>query len=106
MRRDEDEHPFGPRYKHRHNHLPKDKFIMPAIPTGKVLVTGANGFIAAWAVKAFLDAGFAVRGTVRSASKAKHLTNIFRSYGDKFELAIVDDITKVRGRALNARVAR
>ncbi|KAI9058007.1 NAD-P-binding protein [Trametes sanguinea] len=67
---------------------------MPAVSTGKVLVTGANGFIAAWAAKAFLDAGFAVRGTVRSASKAEHLTNIFRSYGDKFEYAVVSDMAK------------
>ncbi|OSD07840.1 NAD-P-binding protein [Trametes coccinea BRFM310] len=67
---------------------------MPAISTGKVLVTGANGFIAAWAVKAFLGAGFAVRGTVRSNAKAEHLTDIFRSYGETFEYTVVSDMTK------------
>ncbi|KAH9896687.1 NAD-P-binding protein [Cubamyces lactineus] len=65
---------------------------MPAISSGKVLITGANGFIAAWAVKSFLDAGFSVRGTVRSPSKAEHLKTIFSSYGDRLELAIVPDM--------------
>ena len=69
---------------------------MPAIDSGKVLVTGANGYIAVWVVKAFLDQGFAVRGTVRSESKAKHLRELFKSYGQRFEVAIVEDITKVR----------
>ena len=68
---------------------------MPAIDSGKVLVTGANGYIAVWVVKAFLDHGFSVRGTVRSESKAPYLRNLFKSYGDKFEVVIVDDITKV-----------
>ncbi|KAH9855687.1 NAD-P-binding protein [Lenzites betulinus] len=67
---------------------------MPAISTGKVLVTGANGYIAVWVVKSLLDAGFAVRGTVRSESKAGHLRKIFASYGDKLEIVVVDDITK------------
>ncbi|KAI0325808.1 NAD-P-binding protein [Cubamyces sp. BRFM 1775] len=67
---------------------------MPAVTSGKVLVTGANGYIAVWVVKSFLDAGFAVRGTVRSESKAGHLRNLFKSFGDKFEVVIVEDITK------------
>ncbi|CDO69620.1 hypothetical protein BN946_scf184851.g8 [Trametes cinnabarina] len=65
---------------------------MPAISVGKVLVTGANGFIAAWTVNAFLDAGFAVRGTVRSVAKAEHLKKTFGSYGDKFEYIVVPNI--------------
>ncbi|KAF8060711.1 D-lactaldehyde dehydrogenase [Lyophyllum atratum] len=69
--------------------------IMPTISTGdKVLVTGANGFIAAWVVRRFLEKGYAVRGTVRSADKGKHLQESFKSYGDKFEIAVVHDITK------------
>ncbi|RPD63136.1 NAD(P)-binding protein [Lentinus tigrinus ALCF2SS1-7] len=67
---------------------------MPAVMPGKVLVTGANGYVAIWVVKAFLEKGFAVRGTVRSQSKAKHLRQLFQSHGDKFEVVIVDDITK------------
>ncbi|OJT09208.1 hypothetical protein TRAPUB_14345 [Trametes pubescens] len=67
---------------------------MPAVTSGKVLVTGANGFVAVWVAKTLLDAGFSVRGTVRSESKAGHLRTLFASAGDKFEVVIVDDITK------------
>ncbi|OJT14835.1 hypothetical protein TRAPUB_8629 [Trametes pubescens] len=67
---------------------------MPEISSGKVLVTGANGFIAVWVVKTLLEQGFAVRGTVRSESKAAHLRETFASYGDKLEIVIVEDITK------------
>ncbi|OSD07837.1 NAD-P-binding protein [Trametes coccinea BRFM310] len=67
---------------------------MPALTSGKVLVTGANGYIAVWVVKTLLEHGFSVRGTVRSESKAAHLRKLFNSYGDKFEVVIVEDITK------------
>ncbi|KAK7692465.1 hypothetical protein QCA50_004090 [Cerrena zonata] len=67
---------------------------MPAITSGKVLVTGANGYIATWLVKDLLEQGFSVRGTVRSLAKGDHLKKIFASYGDKLELVVVEDITK------------
>ncbi|KAI0690650.1 NAD(P)-binding protein [Cerioporus squamosus] len=67
---------------------------MPALETGKVLVTGANGFIGAWLCKMLLDRGFSVRGTVRDDSKATHLRKLFASYGDKFEIAVVEDMLK------------
>ncbi|KAJ7479138.1 hypothetical protein FB451DRAFT_1086612 [Mycena latifolia] len=67
---------------------------MPALPTGKVLVTGASGFIAAWVVRALLEEGFSVRGAVRSASKGAHLRDMFATYGDKFELVMVPDMTQ------------
>lgn len=69
---------------------------MPAITSGKVLVSGANGFIAIWVVKKLLDDGFSVRGTVRSEAKGAHLKETFKEYGDKFEFVVVEDITKVR----------
>ena len=69
---------------------------MPAITSGKILVTGANGYIAVWVVKKLLEKGFAVSGTVRSESKAPYLRELFKEYGDKFEVVIVEDITKVR----------
>lgn len=69
---------------------------MPTVQSGKVLVTGANGYIAVWLVKKLLDEGYSVRGTVRSASKGVYLQKLFASYGDKFELVVVEDITKVR----------
>ena len=60
----------------------------------KVLVTGANGYLAVWVVKKYLEAGYSVRGTVRSLSKSAFLTEKFSDYGDRFELVVVDDITK------------
>ncbi|KAJ7149106.1 NAD(P)-binding protein [Mycena filopes] len=67
---------------------------MPAISSGKVLVSGANGYVAVWVVRTLLEEGFSVRGAVRSADKGKHLTNRFASHGDKFELVVVPDITQ------------
>ncbi|OCH88518.1 NAD-P-binding protein [Obba rivulosa] len=67
---------------------------MPAVTSGKVLVTGANGYIAMWLVQSLLEQGFSVRGTVRSEQKAAHLRDVFKPFGDKLELVIVEDITK------------
>ena len=68
---------------------------MPAITSGKVLVTGTNGYIAVWIAKLLLEAGFSVRGTVRSESKTAHLRELFKPFGDKFETVIVSNMTKV-----------
>lgn len=69
---------------------------MPTITPGdKVLVTGANGFLAVHVVKAFLEHGYSVRGTIRSQAKGLHLHKLFSSYGNKFETVIVKDITQV-----------
>ncbi|KAJ7209032.1 hypothetical protein C8J57DRAFT_1201092 [Mycena rebaudengoi] len=65
---------------------------MPAISTGKVLVSGANGFIAMWVVRTLLEEGFAVRGAVRSVEKCGHLRDTFAAYGEKLELVVVPDI--------------
>lgn len=69
---------------------------MPTVSSGKVLVTGANGYVAFWVVEKLLAAGYEVRGTVRSESKAKHIRDYFKSHGDKLEIVIVEDITKVK----------
>ncbi|THU84023.1 D-lactaldehyde dehydrogenase [Dendrothele bispora CBS 962.96] len=67
---------------------------MPTVPVGgKVLVSGANGYIAAWLVRTLLQQGYIVRGTVRSEEKAGFLRNLFKDYGEKFEVFIVSDIT-------------
>lgn len=69
---------------------------MPAVSSpAKVLVTGANGFIAVWVVRTLLDKGYAVRGTVRTKAKTKYLKKLFEKYGDNFECVVVEDITKV-----------
>ena len=45
---------------------------MPTITQGdKILVSGANGYLAMWVVRTFLERGYAVRGTVRSESKIR-----------------------------------
>ncbi|CAK5267138.1 unnamed protein product [Mycena citricolor] len=66
---------------------------MPTLQSGKVLVSGANGYIAVWVVRFFLEEGYSVRGTVRSADKGTHLVELFKSYGDKLEVVVVPDIT-------------
>jgi hypothetical protein len=63
-------------------------------PPAKVLVTGANGYLAVWVVKKYLEEGYSVRGTVRSLIKSAFLVDKFSSYGDRFELVVVEDITK------------
>ncbi len=62
-------------------------------PTSTVLVTGANGYIAARTVEAFLKAGHAVRGTVRSKSSAKGLVDALSEYASSLEIVEVPDIT-------------
>ncbi|KAF8996443.1 hypothetical protein BDQ17DRAFT_1429725 [Cyathus striatus] len=67
---------------------------MPPISTGRILVTGANGYIGTWLVRSLLAQNYAVRGVVRTPDKAKSLERYFRRYGGKFECAVVDDIVK------------
>ena len=68
---------------------------MPSIDAGKVLVTGANGFIAGWVIKTLLERGFSVRGTVRSADKIPRVQEVFPEYADHLELVVVPDIAAV-----------
>lgn len=73
--------------------------IMPTIEPSantKVLVSGANGYIAMWVVRTLLEQGYTVRGAVRSVEKGKRLREYFHSYGDKVEWVVVEDIMKVR----------
>ncbi|KAF8987070.1 hypothetical protein BDQ17DRAFT_1335252 [Cyathus striatus] len=68
---------------------------MPAINPGvKVLVTGANGYLAMWITQKLLDLGYSVRGTVRSVTKGIYLKDYFERYGDCFEVAVVSDFTE------------
>lgn len=69
---------------------------MPVVePNSKVLVSGANGFIAVWVARTLLEKGYAVRGTVRSEAKGKHLYKIFEKYGDRFEVIVIENIAQV-----------
>ncbi len=69
---------------------------MPSVTSGKVLVTGANGYVGAWTLKAFLNAGFFVRGAIRDESKADHPKEVLAEHRDRLEFIVVPDITKVR----------
>jgi len=72
---------------------------MPTITKGdKVLVTGANGYIAMWLVRQLLEKGYAVRGTVRTEQKGDYVKKYLEELGlaKMFELAIVADIMKVQ----------
>ena len=64
-------------------------------PGSKVLVTGANGFVAIYVVQRLLQEGYSVRGAVRNAARGVHLKKVFAEYGDKLEIVTVEDITKV-----------
>ncbi|KAK2467483.1 hypothetical protein APHAL10511_000338 [Amanita phalloides] len=66
----------------------------PVAPGSKVLVTGANGYVAIWVVHTLLEQGYTVRGAVRSVAKGAFLLEKFKLYGDRFELVIVDDFLK------------
>ncbi|KAI0754379.1 NAD(P)-binding protein [Daedaleopsis nitida] len=67
---------------------------MPAITTGRVLITGANGFIAGWIAKTLLERGSLVRGTIRSAEKAARIREALSAREQDLEFVVVEDITK------------
>ncbi|TFY81094.1 hypothetical protein EWM64_g2911 [Hericium alpestre] len=56
-----------------------------------VVVTGASGFLGSVIVDQLLDAGYTVRGTVRSG-KAQRVEDAYASFGDRFSVAIIDDL--------------
>ncbi|KAF9042284.1 hypothetical protein BJ165DRAFT_262532 [Panaeolus papilionaceus] len=71
---------------------------MPLIQKNdKVLVTGANGYIAMWVVQHLLERGYVVRGTARNVDKCNFMKKYFAGLGygdDKFEAVVVEDIAK------------
>jgi nucleoside-diphosphate-sugar epimerase len=69
---------------------------MPTITsTDKVLVTGANGFIALYITKTLLERGNSVRASVRSQSKGHLLKQLFQSHGERLEIVVVPDMAAV-----------
>ncbi|WYZ37036.1 hypothetical protein EsH8_II_000542 [Colletotrichum jinshuiense] len=60
----------------------------------RVLLTGANGFIAQHILGQFLSEGSSVRAVVRTQSSADQLRSVFPSYpASKLDFALVPDIT-------------
>ncbi len=58
--------------------------------TKTVLITGISGFIAKHTAIAFLNAGYAVRGTVRSATKGDQVRATLEPHADISRLTIVE----------------
>lgn len=74
---------------------------MPAISVpGKILITGANGFIGLWVIRLLLQRGYFVRAAVRSADKGKNLMKTITAkvpeQAQNVEYIVVPDITAVR----------
>jgi len=71
---------------------------MPTISKGdKVLVTGANGYVAMWVIRLLLERGYRVRGTVRTVEKGVYIKNYLATLGfaEGFEYAIAKDLITV-----------
>ena len=47
-------------------------------------------------MRTFLNEGYPVRGTVRSAAKGEYLKDLFKGSKAPFEYVVVEDIAKVR----------
>lgn len=61
---------------------------MPA-SSSKILVTGANGFIAMHAIIHLLKNGYTVRGTVRAPQKTEHIRRVIQKHTDTADLELV-----------------
>ncbi|KAL3449635.1 NAD(P)-binding protein [Aspergillus insuetus] len=57
-----------------------------------ILITGASGFLASHILLAFLEAGYRVRGTVRSPETAVHVAARYPQFAEKLSFAVVPDI--------------
>ena len=73
---------------------------MPAIATGKVLVTGANGYLGTWLVRTLIEHGYHVRGTVRDSSKGEGVRKALDGLSKAFEYVVVSDVLEVSLRFL------
>lgn len=56
-----------------------------------ILITGISGFVAAWIAHCFLEAGYHVRGTVRSEKRIEAIQKVHEKHADKLSFAIVPD---------------
>lgn len=63
--------------------------------TETILVTGASGFVASHVIRYFLEAGFKVRGTVRSEKSAAKVREVHSKYTDALSFAFVKDISEI-----------
>lgn len=66
---------------------------MPHTEISTVLVTGANGYVAAWVLNDLLEAGYSVKATVRTESAARIVFKTHSKFADKLSTLVVSDIT-------------
>jgi nucleoside-diphosphate-sugar epimerase len=68
---------------------------LPAARNKIVLISGVNGYIASVTAKAFLEAGYSVRGTSRSKASSDGLLKVLSEYvnAGRLEIVEVKDIT-------------
>jgi nucleoside-diphosphate-sugar epimerase len=89
---------------------------IPVIPKGEtILITGINGFIGSHIADQLLEAGYRVRGTVRSAGKADEVNAALeKKYGSgKLETVIVEKMNEdgafdeaVKGKCRTSQMAQ
>jgi len=65
---------------------------MPAVTSGKILVTGASGYIGAWIVKYLVEQNYAVLVALRTQSQIDFITKRFPSYEGKVTGIVVPSI--------------
>jgi len=65
---------------------------MVAVTSGKVLITGASGYIGAWNVKYLVELGFTIVAALRSDAAGEFLVNRFPEYKGKVSYVIIKDI--------------
>jgi nucleoside-diphosphate-sugar epimerase len=61
-------------------------------PTGKVLLTGANGFVASHIIQGLIAQDYHIVGTVRSERKAQAVIAVHPSWEDHITWAYIADI--------------
>ncbi|EXJ56426.1 hypothetical protein A1O7_06769 [Cladophialophora yegresii CBS 114405] len=57
-----------------------------------ILITGISGFVASWIAHSFLDAGYSVRGTVRSERSIDHVKKAHAKHVDQLSFVDVPDM--------------
>lgn len=64
------------------------------MPSGRIFITGATGFIGSAVASEALKAGYQLRISVRRESQIPELQTRFSQYEDKVDFVIVPDITQ------------
>ena len=68
---------------------------MPALSRGKILVTGANGFVAMVVIDSLIKHGYSIRAAVRSESKGAYIKQYFGNFDAQVEITVIPDYLEV-----------